>query len=369
MHLNRKHNQPNITHSTFTQTYLTPRPITTILKLRTPHTTRKHTIVTTHSPTSTKITRWAAFLNKHKAHNTLRIYFQNVNGISTNSWCNWQDAAMNISTLQIDICGIAETNIAWTEPTRKHAEITLRKHARQANMNTCSSIEVGCNEYQPGGAVSCVTGRWTGRILERLSDTSGLGPWTGHVLAGKNKQHVAVITAYCPPKSTGFNTAYQQQWRILRKREDPNSKPRETLLKDLQQYILSLTSQECEVVLMWDANENISTPRSKLINFMTTTDLSPVHSTLATNRIFRPRLTVHRLHYVYPQRKRSRYPVRIPNLLQWRMDVGSPGLIHRHLDNIVVLWHTTRNHVNTQKAHHQQQKKPGYQIHNSPRSL
>jgi hypothetical protein len=55
-------------------------------------------------------------LTKTKAHNTLRLYFQNANGISKNQWLDWTNASSQINNLQIDITGIAETNVSWSEP-------------------------------------------------------------------------------------------------------------------------------------------------------------------------------------------------------------------------------------------------------------
>jgi hypothetical protein len=57
-----------------------------------------------------------------KEQHTIRLYFQNINGISKNNWHDWKDAAAQIANLHIDVFGCAETNIAWTEPKRKYAQ-------------------------------------------------------------------------------------------------------------------------------------------------------------------------------------------------------------------------------------------------------
>jgi hypothetical protein len=47
-----------------------------------------------------------------KPQNSLRLYFQNINGIKKNSWTEWEEAAKAISSTGIDIFGCAETNLA-----------------------------------------------------------------------------------------------------------------------------------------------------------------------------------------------------------------------------------------------------------------
>jgi hypothetical protein len=177
-----------------------------------------------------------------KTHDTIRIYFQNANGISKNSWMDWSHASTLAQSMHIDVIGIAETNVLWTEPRRQYAKSFLKKTIKQANMATCSSTEVGCGEYLPGGIASCVVGNLTGHIIATIKDTSGLGRWAGHIIAGKNNKHLVIITAYRPVKAPGFLTTYQQQWRLLRQQDDPNPNPRQQILTDLEQHVAKWTS-------------------------------------------------------------------------------------------------------------------------------
>jgi hypothetical protein len=162
-----------------------------------------------------------------------------------------------INDFQIDIAGIAETNVSWTEPRRLHAQQILKRHARQAHMAVSSSNDVGCNEYLPGGIASCVVGKWTGRIVETITDKSGLGRWAGHILTSRNNTHTVVITAYRPVKAPGFLTTYQQQWRMLRRQNNPDPDPRQQLLDDLERQMTQWRAKSYEIILMWDANEGI----------------------------------------------------------------------------------------------------------------
>jgi hypothetical protein len=215
-----------------------------------------------------------------KPPNTVRIYFQNINGISKNNWMDWKAATKTIRAKEIDIFGCAETNTTWYETRRKFAQTIVKTQTNQANLSVSCSNEAGATDYQPGGVASCVTGRWAGRVIENFTDTSGLGRWSGHILIGKQQQHIVILTAYRPTKSQGFNTNYQQQWRILRNKGIKNPDPREQMLHDLKSKILEWTDKQYEVILMWDANECLHKPRSPLKRFMEQTNLVIAHTNL-----------------------------------------------------------------------------------------
>jgi hypothetical protein len=115
--------------------------------------------------------------------------------------------------------------------------------------------------------------------MATIYDQIGLGRWAGHILIGKNSRHIVIITAYRPVSSSGFNTTFQQQWRLLRNRSIDHPDPRAQLLNDLQENILKWTSRKYEIVVMWDTNESITSKSSKLLQFMANTNISPIHST------------------------------------------------------------------------------------------
>ena len=49
---------------------------------------------------------------KPKSENTSRLYFQNINRLQSNiNWNKWQDIVYEMHTNQVDIFGMAETNI------------------------------------------------------------------------------------------------------------------------------------------------------------------------------------------------------------------------------------------------------------------
>jgi hypothetical protein len=66
----------------------------------------------------------------------------------------------------------------------------------------------------------------------------------------------------------------------LRIKRQPDPDPRDKMLIDLQKVIEQWTEQSFDVILMWDANEIMDIPKSKLTGFMEKTSLSPIHNTL-----------------------------------------------------------------------------------------
>ena len=61
-----------------------------------------------------KISKWGDDMPT-KDSRTLRIYFQNINGLPTNDdWAEWHHIVTYMKDLDVDICGFAEPNINWT---------------------------------------------------------------------------------------------------------------------------------------------------------------------------------------------------------------------------------------------------------------
>jgi hypothetical protein len=70
-------------------------------------------------------------------------------------------------------------------------------------------------EYKPGGTLTGIVDKWQARITKQGKDERGLGRWS-YIILSSDKQKLAIITAYKPCKTTGPNTAWTQQWLLLR---------------------------------------------------------------------------------------------------------------------------------------------------------
>jgi hypothetical protein len=97
--------------------------------------------------------------------------------------------------------------------------------------------------------------KWQARMTETGTDERGLGRWS-YVILSSNKQKLAIITAYKPCKTTGPNTAWTQQWLILRERQkEPD--PIAEFNKDLQNVLQRWRAADTEIILLIDANKEI----------------------------------------------------------------------------------------------------------------
>jgi hypothetical protein len=74
-------------------------------------------------------------------------------------------------------------------------------------------------------------------------------------------------------------TTYQKQRRILREQNDPNPNPRQKILHDLELLIKQFTTNNHEVILMWDANESITSHKSSINKLMSQTNMTPINTT------------------------------------------------------------------------------------------
>jgi hypothetical protein len=96
--------------------------------------------------------------------------------------------------------------------------------------------------YQPGGTATVICENWTSRVIDRGEDPLGLGRWTFVTLRGKGSKKLTVVTAYNSTLSTGDNTYFQQQNRVLSQiiRNQAHhilSQPRRQLILDLQGWL------------------------------------------------------------------------------------------------------------------------------------
>jgi hypothetical protein len=92
-------------------------------------------------------------------------------------------------------------------------------------------------------------------------DPHGLGRWSFTTITGKNNRKILVITIYqvCQTRiaTAGSNTAYAQQWHILRQKGETTPDPRKSFKKDLDQFLAPHHEEGSEILLLGDFNETI----------------------------------------------------------------------------------------------------------------
>jgi hypothetical protein len=168
--------------------------------------------------------------------NSVRIYHQNIRGAKIyNSWTKWNDGFKWLNENNVSVATLVETNTAWRRTNLKTATENAKKETNNTLLVASSSSEIRTNNYQPGGASCASLNSWTGYHQEKIKDSDGLGGWSGFKLKGKNKQIIIVLSAYRTTKSNDISdfSCYSQQWRIMRKKEDTEPKPREKFINDI----------------------------------------------------------------------------------------------------------------------------------------
>lgn len=152
-----------------------------------------------------------------------RIYFQNINGARTyGQWDTWHRSIRKLKKFHINICGIAETNIEWNQKSKEKAKSYIRQTFNINQFTTSNSTDSGTTDYQPGGTALIITDNWTGSIKNNITDTSGIGRWSGFRIQGKNNTHISIFCGYHPTKGTGNTLATNNKSTYTNTWEYPN---------------------------------------------------------------------------------------------------------------------------------------------------
>jgi hypothetical protein len=268
-------------------------------------------------------------LNEQKHNNNFRIYLQNIRGIKSTGtgWASWERGIQRIADWQVSMFGCTETNLEWNISNRSQVHKIGKKYCKQITTSTSSSDDTNLTDYQPGGTLTGVVGKWTGRVNNRIQDLSGMGRWSGIRMRGNNDTFTSIITVYRPNKdTTGIITCYQQQWRLMRNNGVAKPEPRQQLLNDLSTELKRIQTSGDEVILMWDANEVVEDYKSALPEFMHNHQLS----NLLGNGNLQP-ATYHRgskcIDFILGTQK-IQSAVKLHGVLRWHMGtVRSPRTI------------------------------------------
>ena len=171
-----------------------------------------------------------------KGEETGQIGFQNINGLKGNINASHEVFDV-VAEKDIDLMGIAEINIKWTDKKKQAAQLSVKMRFGQGQIAASSSR--GSKEgYLPGGVAIITRGRMTGRIIKRGADEMGRYTWI--VLNGRNGKQVMIISAYRTCKTglrSGPHTAHMQQIKQLMKKGVVSPNLRKEVLSDLKRMI------------------------------------------------------------------------------------------------------------------------------------
>jgi hypothetical protein len=219
----------------------------------------------------------------NKNQQDLRIMFQNVNNLRPQSLDKWKASLERIKYLQCDMTGLCETGVNWTNISLKNSfEKCMRKQFRNSNLETSSAtVQLYDRKNLPGGTAILSAGKWSNRIISSISDTSGMGRWSGIKIRVSDEQSLYYFSVYrvCEQHINGTNSmsTYTQQYRILEHQGFDSPNPRQQVLIDISKTISAIDSKDYIMIGM-DANENWCAKNSKIKNFTLENNLVDVYS-------------------------------------------------------------------------------------------
>ena len=102
-------------------------------------------------------------------------------------------------------------------------------------------------------------GDWTGKLIDRGSDWTGLVRRSYITIKGKNGNYLTIITGYrCSKlaiKNAGPKTALFQQYSIMREKGEKNPSPATAFFRDLSKWMQPKIENGDEILLTIDAKE------------------------------------------------------------------------------------------------------------------
>ena len=214
-----------------------------------------------------------------KNTSSLRIAFQNINGLGTNDYKNQIAILANEqSALDIDVLGITEHCLhTGHRDTLKHLHQTIRSNLyEKATIQINSSESSATQLYLPGGTALLTIGNTVGRIEPNGLGGDPMGRWSYVHLRRKRHAPVTIITIYQVnqnPTNTIGNTAWHQQRHALDSKGQHNTHPRTAFINDLIDFVQKLQSNHHEIIIGGDFNDTIHRRNSGILKLIMQTGL------------------------------------------------------------------------------------------------
>ena len=127
------------------------------------------------------IPRYGDIYGKKKKH-TMRIYFNNINGISSDKEVQGNMEFMR--EIDADLWGWVETNCSWTENQKHRTGSQGRQIFNKFKVEAVASDDPTIGWKQPGGACIGINGNNVGAIVQSGKDNTGLGQWVYVCIGG-----------------------------------------------------------------------------------------------------------------------------------------------------------------------------------------
>jgi hypothetical protein len=212
---------------------------------------------------------------QEKHHEHTRVFFQNINGLSTKDFSKWHTSLEWLRTNNVDLTGLAEPCINTKDPNvRTSYSSKITTYQQRSYIKFAPNNNPSDTRYQPGGSLMLCSEQWRSRIVQTLVDKRMWGRYVGFTFRLTNIKFLSVITVYrCVSQannSTGTKTSLRfQREQILK---EGLSKSVRTLcmddLSDLNDQIQKAYGTDTGILILIDANESRDEPNSQLPEFL-----------------------------------------------------------------------------------------------------
>ena len=218
-------------------------------------------------------------LPKEKPPNTLRITFQNLNGIGTNFVShNMKTIISEQLAIESDILCMTEhcINVHYRDIHHQIQSSIRNEIKEKVYLQITSSNLQTESPYLPGGTAIAVTGNSVGRLQHTCRGGDHMGRWTYTTMKRKHQSPITVISVYQvnirPTNDIGI-TAWHQQRINLNKNGKSHLHPRQAFIQDLTKQVKDFQLMNHDIILGGDFNETAEKPRSGLLKLMLDTGL------------------------------------------------------------------------------------------------
>ena len=192
----------------------------------------------------------------------MRIVMKQIGGIGLDAGNPKEEELKTwIRDLQIDCCGIIETNVFWG---KCHDRARFNERMRTGSWEHMrTSTAYNKHEFtaraQYGGTATVCLDQLAHRTGGTGADERGLGRWSWILLRGKHNLNTRIVTAYQPnatmyTKCLGSVFKQQERYFLLNNIDDD---PVAMFRKELCACLLKWIRKGERIILMIDANEDV----------------------------------------------------------------------------------------------------------------
>ena len=123
-----------------------------------------------------------------------------------------------MSTWNVNICCLVETNTHWKHRTTKGKVLSvINKFGKRQKIQTSETVTPWPSIYKPERTMMISSPILTSRVIISDEDEEGYSRWSYTTYGGKNNKRLTIIAAYrtcIPHDGMSVSTVHSQQWNI-----------------------------------------------------------------------------------------------------------------------------------------------------------